>query len=199
MNRSHAPRTGDDREWISELVDGQAGPDLLARGCEAWAADAELRRTVYTYHLIGDVLRSDDLAGRPAADAAFLSALRARLAGEPVVLAPGPATAAMPVRSHRPLWVVPVALAAGVVAVAGVLVALEPEVAGGLPGPGPKGLGGAGQARPELVRLDDSTMLRNAQVDEYLRAHRETLAGAPPALPGGALRSVELQLSPPQR
>jgi len=199
MNRSHAPQTGDDREWISELVDGQAAPQDLARGCEAWAADADMRRTVYTYCLIGDVLRSDDLAGRPAADAAFLQALRARLADEPVVLAPGPVAAALPVRSHRPLWVVPVALAAGVVAVAGVLVALEPQVDGGVRGTGPRLAGDVGAGRPMPVALDDSTMLRNAQVDEYLRAHRETLAGAPPALPGGALRSVEFVPSPPQR
>jgi sigma-E factor negative regulatory protein RseA len=34
-------------------------------------------------------------------------------------------------------------------------------------------------------------MLRDARLDEYLRAHREALAGSPAALPGGALRSVE--------
>ena len=40
-------------------------------------------------------------------------------------------------------------------------------------------------------------MLREARVDEYLRAHRDLLAGSPAALPGGAMRSVDFQL--PQR
>ena len=44
----------------------------------------------HAYQLIGDVLRSEDLAAEPAADEAFLVALRARLADEPVVLAPQP-------------------------------------------------------------------------------------------------------------
>jgi len=39
--------------------------------------------------------------------------------------------------------------------------------------------------------LPASAMLRDARLDEYLRAHREALAGSPVALPGGALRSVD--------
>jgi len=43
----------------------------------------------------------------------------------------------------------------------------------------------------------NAQMLRDARVDEYLRAHRETLAGTPAALPGGAMRSVDFAV--PQR
>ena len=40
-------------------------------------------------------------------------------------------------------------------------------------------------------------MLRDARVDEYLQMHRQTIAGSPVALPGGAMRSVDLTV--PQR
>ena len=40
--------------------------DSLALRCADWAADPEARQAWHTYHLIGDVLRSDDLAS-PAA------------------------------------------------------------------------------------------------------------------------------------
>jgi sigma-E factor negative regulatory protein RseA len=39
-------------------------------------------------------------------------------------------------------------------------------------------------------------MLRDARVDEYLRAHREVLMGSPAALPGGAVRTVDFESAP---
>ena len=39
-------------------------------------------------------------------------------------------------------------------------------------------------------------MLRDAQVDAYLRAHREALDGSPAALPGGGLRNVDFIITP---
>jgi sigma-E factor negative regulatory protein RseA len=55
----------------------------------------------------------------------------------------------------------------------------------------------AGTAVPVAAQVTEEQMLRDARVDEYLRAHRETLAGTPAALPGGALRSVDFAV--PQR
>jgi sigma-E factor negative regulatory protein RseA len=66
------------------------------------------------------VLRSDDLATPPARDAAFLCALRPRLAAEPVVLAPEPPRRA---RSGRWTWMAPPTVAAGFVLVTGALLA----------------------------------------------------------------------------
>jgi len=191
------------RQWISDLVDGRLDDPDAARGCAGWAQDAGLRRTWHAYHLIGDVLRSDDLAVEPAHDADFLASLRARLAQEPVVLAPARAP-----RAPRQVWLVPVAVAAGFVAVAGVLVVLRQAT------PGPDAAGpmvaeqantGATQVRAAPLvagppRVADPRMneyLRDARIDDYLRAHRETLAGSPAVLPGGAMRSVDLTV--PQR
>jgi sigma-E factor negative regulatory protein RseA len=190
-----APEPDLPQQWISDLVDGRV-QDPVA-GCAAWADDADVRRTWHTYHLIGDVLRSDDFAAAPAHDAAFLAGLRRRLALEPVVLAPAPL--AQPLR--RMSWRVPIVVAAGFVTVAGVLVVLrqsQPVAAG----PALAQLQPPAAARPTLLAAPAAAdarvqMLRDAQVDDYLRAHREAIAGSPAALPGGGPRNVDLIV--PQR
>ena len=179
------------RRLLSALADGDADAAGSRRACALWADAAEAREAWHTYHLIGDVLRSDDLAGPSAHDAAFLATLRTRLAGEPVPLAPAPAAGAP--APQRP-WRAIAAVAAGFMAVGGVAL--------GLRGPPP------GLASPALVALApgaasavvagepptlvaNGTLIRDAQLDRYLRAHREMTVGQPTALPGGALRSVE--------
>ncbi|MBC7941537.1 MAG: sigma-E factor negative regulatory protein, partial [Chitinophagaceae bacterium] len=93
------------RAWLSALADGEGDPLAAERGCAAWREDAGARQAWHTYHLIGDVLRSDELATRPAHDRDFLAALRVKLAAEPVVLAPSIAVPAAPpagnAASHR--------------------------------------------------------------------------------------------------
>ncbi len=182
------------RALLSALADGEA--DAAQPACALWRDDAQARATWHTYHLIGDVLRSDDLASPPARDAAFLAALRVRLAGEPAVLAPAPAVLVPPRRRHA--WLAPAAVAAGFVAVAGVLVVARVVVPGG---EGPVVAFG-GPSNPSLQRTGSGTaattplviegrLIRDAQLDAYLRAHREALGAAPAALPGGAPRNIE--------
>jgi len=127
-----------DRQAVSELVDGELTGAALAQACGAWRDDPEARAQWHAYHLIGDVLRSDDLASTAKRDAAFLAALRGRLADEPVPLAPQPLLSNAPAPQgalvsgdgagavaprRRGQWLVaPAAVAAGFVAVAAVLV-----------------------------------------------------------------------------
>ena len=136
-------------ERLSALVDGEIDGDAAAQACTHWRENGSSRSSWHAYQLIGDVLRSDDLATDPARDAAFLVALRLRLADEPVVLAPQPLAstvsalaaagrAALPLpaagsgRSGRWAWLAPSAVAAGFVLVAGALmVARTPDA---LPG-----------------------------------------------------------------
>ena len=47
-----------------------AGESVCRWVCESWRGDGELREDWHAYHLIGDVLRSDDLAIAPARDEA---------------------------------------------------------------------------------------------------------------------------------
>lgn len=177
------------RSWLSALVDGEA--EGAEHACGRWRDDAELRRDWHAYQLIGDVMRSDDLASSGGRDAAFLAGIRARLADEPVVLAPlEPVVAAAASPRRRQPWLVPVAAAAGFVVVAGVLVVarMNPTVPVGsemvardTPAPA-----AVGQAEMQPVMLYDPA------VQEYMRAHRSvggTLVMSPV---GGGLRRVEL-------
>lgn len=79
-------------EILSALSDGQATPEEVARACAAWRDDAQARASWHRYQLIGDALRSPELLAS-SHSAAFLQGFRARLAQEPVVLAPQAAQA----------------------------------------------------------------------------------------------------------
>lgn len=143
-----ANRTSD-REHLSALMDGECEPDAVARACRLWRDDPDACAQWHVGHLIGDVLRSDDLARDPGRDAAFLQDLRARLAREPVVLAPQPVRTpeappaavrsdprVVPLAERRdrrsPLmrmrrWVAPVGMAAGVALVTGAVLVTRPD------------------------------------------------------------------------
>src|SRR5450755_712026 len=118
-------------EQLSALADGELDAAAAAAACACWRGDANARASWHAYHLIGDVLRSEDLAREPTRDAAFLGSLRSRLAGEPVILAPQQLPLRGPVESRgaalgarRGLrgwpWMASTAAAASFVAVAGV-------------------------------------------------------------------------------
>src|SRR5471032_2121045 len=96
-DRSSSGSSESSRRILSALADGDATDSEAARAFQAWRDDPDARASWHAYQLIGDVLRSDDLAVEPAADERFLVALRARLADEPVVLAPQPRADAEPV------------------------------------------------------------------------------------------------------
>ena len=127
------------REALSALVDGQARPDELSQILQAWKGDADTRAAWRDYQFVGDVMRSAELAQGTDSDR-FLHNFRARLADEPVVLAPAAAgraeprvaPAAMPaaapaVALRRRAWMGPTAVAAGFVMVVGAMVsALAP-------------------------------------------------------------------------
>ncbi len=176
--------------WLSALADGRA--DALDPACAHWRDDAHARRDWHAYHLIGDVMRSEDLACNAAGDAAFLAAVCARLAAEPVVLAP----AAAPQRRRQP-WLVPVAAAAGFALVAGVLVVTR------LAQPGAPGDAGslvaqeAAAARSNSApELTGQAVLRDPVVDEFIRVHRSVGSSVAMSAPGLPLRRVELALQP---
>jgi sigma-E factor negative regulatory protein RseA len=188
---------------LSSLMDGELGSAAVGRACAQWRDDDEARANWHAYHLIGDVLRSDDLASDGEHDAAFLAAFRKRLAQEPVVLAPTPAVAMPILSARRRSWAAPAAVAAGFVAVAGVLVATQ--MSGGLPGrAGPMEAGLAG-ASPMVVAAGggdsgvpgdppavvlNGQLIRDARLDEYLAAHKKFGGSSLPGGPSGFLRNA---------
>ena len=182
--------------WLSALADGQA--DALPGACKAWREDAQARRTWHAYDLIGDVLRSEELAHAPDHDQQFLAGLRKRLAAEPALLAPAPPVAATP---RRQPWMMPAAVAAGFVLVAGVLVVTRMAPAG-TDGGAPALAAASAAAVTTLVSLGarpasgalrggEAVLIRDARLDEYLRAHQSARGGVAMAAPGGLLRQVD--------
>jgi sigma-E factor negative regulatory protein RseA len=202
MNNQRSADANDPRWLLSAMADGEADAAAVGRGCAVWAAaDDDARRSWYAYHLIGDVLRSGDLASPPGRDHAFLQRLSARLDDEPAVLAPAPLTVATPAR-RRQAWAVPAALAASVMAVAVVLVVAQGPAGGGASAPR---LAAAPAAAPSLATAvptpvapatvteaaaQGGRVLRDAQLDHYLRAHRDYATALPGSLPGGSGRSI---------
>ena len=178
------PVAADDaRAWLSALADGEA--QRADGACAAWRDDPQARQTWHAYQLIGDVMRSDDLARPAAHDAAFLAGLRDRLAAEPPIVAPTPAVkaaAAPPQRRHQ--WLVPMAAAAGFVVVAGVLVVTR------ISQPGAEPAADLAAAQPPAGMV----LVRDERLDEYLRAHQSARGGLAVAAPGGVLRRVDLSV-----
>jgi sigma-E factor negative regulatory protein RseA len=211
-------------EDLSALVDGELHAGVVAGTCGRWRSDAASRATWHAYQLIGDVLRSEDLASDVARDAAFLSALRDRLAAEPVVLARQPAfmltavsrLAARAERRGRWSWAAPSAVAAGFVAVAGVLVVTRGPAS--LPAGQPEvRLAGASAQRGVIPLTVGSTsasasasavqfaeprsmaangqLIRDAGLDRYLAAHKHFAGSAALGVPSAFLRSATVDAS----
>jgi len=131
------------RQHLSELLDGELHDADIERALLACRSDNTAVEDWRTYALIGDVLRSDELA--QWSPAAVPAALRARLEQEPTVLAPQAAPVSERLRAATPAvaasaggralrrYGVPAAMAAGLVLVAGTMVNLrqvETEAAG---------------------------------------------------------------------
>ena len=175
---------------LSALMDGELDAAAAARLAEDCRHDARLRATWHSYHLIGDVMRSQDLAQPPGHDAAFVLRLREHLAAEPVLLAPAPAPVTVPERRRRfprRAWAAS-AVAAGAMAVGGVLVLtrLEPSelspavaVLAQAPQTAPQSLAGTTTvtglepAPASAVAQADDRLLRDARLDRYLVAHKQ--------------------------
>jgi sigma-E factor negative regulatory protein RseA len=193
------PSADETSRLLSALADGD--PAALPEACEIWRKDDRARQTWHAYHLIGDVLRSDDLAHPPERDAAFLAALRTRLAAEPAVLAPAaaPRPSRSPSQARGAAWRVPAAAVAGVVVVAGALAVArigEPALTSAAPTLTAGSVGGVtlvSQAlrRPATQRPGNDGLIRDARLDEYLRAHQAARGGIAVAAPGGTLRRLE--------
>jgi len=188
------------RQGLSALLDGDPEADAQAvqRACALWRESGQARQDWHAWNLIGDVMRSEELAQSPSRDAAFLARLRERLATEPVVLAPAPSAPAA-ARGWRQAWLLPTAVAAAFVAVAGVLVVVRtlpppstPLLAStSAPGLSPVSvLGALPSSAPGGVGL-----IRDPQLDSYLRAHQAARGGMAAALPGGGMRNVEVTLT----
>ena len=194
------------RERLSAMVDGETDDAAVRLACTQWRDQPELASTWREYHLIGDVLRSDDLASTAAHDASFLQSLRVRLSAEPTILmpalpAPGdPAPARTPYESRRS-WLAASAVAAGFMAVAGVLVVLrgpdaspdgarlaQDRAGSGVVLASDVTMGPPAEPVPGLVR--DADLIRDARLDQYLKAHKQFAGTSALSAPTAFVRSA---------
>lgn len=203
------------RERLSALLDGELDGNAVTQACVQWRDNAEARYAWNAYGLIGDVLRSDDLAGDTACDAGFLVALRARMASEPVVLAPQPREA----RAKGPLlgafagggtrrwsWMAPTAVAAGFVAVASVLTltrsGMLPEHADATsvaqaPATLPTAATLVGTLAPPAepqTFIASGQLIRDVRLDRYLAAHQQFAGSSALGVPSAYLRNATAEV-----
>jgi len=211
LEKQMSTGTGNDLEGerLSALADGELDATQCAAVFEAWRGDGELRASWHAYHLIGDVLRSEDLASPVHRDVSLLRGVRSRLAGEPVVLAPAPLDRTAAIRRRGTTWRWSSAVAAGLLLVVGAFTlnrsapdgtATETVIARSEPSPTaavqplPVALA-APDAAPEPV-LANVEMIRDARLDRYLAAHKQFAGSSALGVPSTFLRSATVESGP---
>jgi sigma-E factor negative regulatory protein RseA len=178
-------------ERLSAFVDGELfGEEHLNLDKFISELDGEDRTAWSAYHLIGDALRSDDLAIRTEASNAFLTGFAARLESEPHVLAP----AAMPVAGRllalRRRVVPAFAVAAAAATLTWIVV---PQLQGvpGVPGSQIASIQSHGDSVQRVAMVptaavqpvaQDANIIRDASLDQYLEAHQQF--AQQPVMPG---------------
>jgi len=176
-------------ERLSAFVDGEFTDGEHLNGIFS-ELDHESRTAWSDYHLIGDVLRSDDLALGAAASQSFMAGFAARFEAEPHVLAP----AALPTARgsagrvgrilalrHRVVPTLAVAAAAATLTWIVVPQMHGAGLAGGnaqvaslssSQGDGVQRV--AMNAAPmQTAAVQDGNIIRDARLDEYLEAHQQ--------------------------
>lgn len=189
-------------ERISALADGQLEGEAFALAVEAVCADRQALATWHAYHVVGDVLRSGELAQTTPAPE-FLAKLSARLAHEQPGSVVDAAGLGQPLR-QPPRALAPAAndgtfrwkLVAGVASVAAVAAVGWSVLAAG---------GGGAASQPQLAAVPaqpgaDATvlargqsgtvMIRDPRLDELLAAHRQFGAASALQMPAGFLRNA---------
>lgn len=183
------------QELISALADGQLQGDAFARGVELAASDPAAREAWQAYHLIGDVLRSGELAVA-SSPSAFLERLQRRLQDEPP-LAPraAPEVAAAPRRGEAAndgsfRW----KMVAGFASVAAVG-AMAWSLVGGLPSKPASAELAKAPAGTVLTAGERGVMIRNPQLDELLAAHRQLGGASALQMSTGFVRNATFEAS----
>lgn len=192
-------------DMVSALADGQLRGEDFAQAVQAVSTQEAARAQWHSYHVIGDVLRSAELAPAGSSEA-FMRKLQGRLQNEqPPVAAPVTTVSAASmtdtaiVRGHAAnaanagsfRW----KIAAGVASLAAV-VATGWNVAG---------LGIGQPAQPVLAQMTPAreatavasavqpVMIRDARLDELMAAHRQSGGASALQMPAGFLRSATFE------
>ncbi|WP_250499751.1 sigma-E factor negative regulatory protein [Caballeronia sp. GAWG1-5s-s] len=184
-------------ERMSAFVDGESLGEIGNIGQFLAELTSEDRAAWSDYHLIGDALRSDDLAESPARSHAFMASFAARFEAEAHVLAPAalPAASASAQKARSGMLRRRVMPAFAVAAAAATLTWI---VVPQMQGVGVRsGAQVASVAQPDSVQrvalasvpavttaapVVEANIIRDANLDQYLEAHQQF--SQQPAMPG---------------
>ena len=181
-----------------ELFDGEHPNTILS------ALDREDRANWSCYHLIGDALRSDDLAVSPATSSAFLNGFSARFESEVHVLAPTSAPATRRLLALRRRVIPAFAVAAAAATLTWIVM---PQLSGVGTGASVTQVASVAPQSDSLQRVAmasmpaattaqanaaDGNIIRDASLDQYLEAHQQfglqpVVSGSMPMLRAASL------------
>lgn len=197
--------TSQSAERISALVDGQLDGDQFLRTMTEVCSEPEAAQTWLAYHVVGDVLRSPELA--PSVhDLQFLDRFSQRLALEADLRpanaqmseeglgldpSPLPLAALLPSANdsvfRRKMWAGAACVLVSAVLGLGLWDQLSPQNVGqlsrGLERETPRSLVAAGIAETEV-------MIRDPRLDELLLAHQQLAGHSALQMPAGFLRNA---------
>ena len=181
-------------ERLSAFVDGESF-DSSGDISQFLSGFTQKDRAAWSdFHLIGDALRSDDLAASPAASSAFMNAFSARFEAEAHVFAPAaiPAVAAQRVRSN--LFRRRVMPAFAVAAAAATLTWIVVPQLQGVDGHNGGQMASLSSDHVQRVAMAsmpaastrspvvEANIIRDASLDQYLEAHQQF--SQQPVMPG---------------
>ncbi|MBN3765460.1 sigma-E factor negative regulatory protein [Burkholderia sp. Ac-20365] len=181
-----------------ELFDGEHPNTILS------ALDREDRANWSCYHLIGDALRSDDLAVSPATSSAFLNSFSARFESEVHVLAPTSAPATRRLLALRRRVIPAFAVAAAAATLTWIVM---PQLSGVGTGASVTQVASVAPQSDSMQRVamasmpaataaqanaSDGNIIRDASLDQYLEAHQQfglqpVVSGSMPMLRAASL------------
>jgi sigma-E factor negative regulatory protein RseA len=185
-------QVGSRSEHLSAVVDGEwaGGPGHIG---EFLAELSGAERAAWSeYHLIGDALRSDDLAVHPVASSNFLRGFAARLEAEPHVLAPAAAGArarASALRAVKRRLIPGLAVAAAAATLSWIVLpqlqrADAPHAAVQMAAQPARHDAALQVAAAGGPAGSDGNIIRDAGLDQYLEAHQQF--AQQPMVPGSA-------------
>ncbi|XVJ68887.1 MAG: sigma-E factor negative regulatory protein [Rhizobacter sp.] len=198
-------------ELLSALADGELDASGTLAACELWRSDEQAQIQWADYHLIGDVLRSEDLARSGAHESSLFARIQTELAQQAVVLAPRTSRALSPgepvvaarhlaARHTRRAWWTVSAVAAGFVVVAGAWSVFRvplPVDSGALIAqsePAPLSVSASAATAPE-IHVGAGMVVRDVELDRYLAAHKQFSSTSVLGAASGSLRQVVLESS----
>lgn len=185
-------------EQLSALMDGELKGDAFAEAL-LLAQEDEVLATWELYHVVGDVLRSPELAQHAVAPNPLIAKLREQMAQEPVFPQQAPAMSldavAVPDLPAANASVFRWKMVAGVASLAAVA-AIAWNSFSALKSEGPQ-LAAAPAANSSVVAVSEGSgqpvMLRDPRLDELLQAHKQFGSTSALQMPAGFLRNATFE------